>query len=111
MIMAESAGFVLRYLGAPGRLDGSCPWAALIAACTSRAAASIFRRSRTARDSVAPSELTEVISFSPAMRPNCRSSGVATAEAMVSGLAPGSEAVTVMVENSTCGSGATGKSW
>src|SRR5579885_1671784 len=44
------------------------------------------------------------------MRPNCRSSGIATAEAMVSGLAPGSAACTWMVGNSTCGSGATG-SW
>ena len=33
--------------------------------------------------------LIEVISVTPAMRPNCRSSGVATAEAIVSGLAPG----------------------
>ena len=32
--------------------------------------------------------------MTPAMRPNCRSSGVATAEAIVSGLAPGSEAET-----------------
>ena len=31
----------------------------------------------------------------PAMRPNMRSSGVATAEAMVSGLAPGRLAVTL----------------
>ncbi len=45
----------------------------------------------------------------PAMRPNWRSSGVATAEAMVSGLAPGSPAPTEMTGNSTCGSGATGR--
>src|SRR5690348_7026728 len=42
------------------------------------------------------------------MRPNWRSSGVATAEAIVSGLAPGSPALTEMVGNSTSGSGATG---
>ncbi len=36
-----------------------------------------------------PSVLDEVISVTAAMRPNCRSSGVATEEAMVSGLAPG----------------------
>ena len=43
---------------------------------------------------VDPSWLVEVISLTPAMRPNCRSSGVATAEAMVSGLAPGKPALT-----------------
>src|SRR6266567_7790265 len=54
--------------------------------------------------------LEEVISVTPAIRPNCRSSGVATAEAMVSGLAPGKLAWTRIVGNSTCGSGATGRS-
>ena len=42
------------------------------------------------------------------MRPKRRSSGVATAEAMVSGLAPGSAADTEMVGKSTRGRGATG---
>ena len=41
---------------------------------------------------VEPSWLDEVIWLMPAMRPNCRSSGVATADAIVSGLAPGSAA-------------------
>jgi len=45
----------------------------------------------------------------PAMRPNWRSSGVATADAIVSGLAPGRLAPTPMVGKSTCGSGATGR--
>ena len=44
------------------------------------------------------------------MRPNCRSSGVATDDAIVSGLAPGSDAETAMVGKSTCGSGDTGSS-
>src|SRR5689334_22817232 len=44
------------------------------------------------------------------MRPNCRSSGVATADAIVSGLAPGNPAETDTTGYSTCGSGATG-SW
>src|SRR5262245_56550631 len=57
----------------------------------------------------APRKLTDVISVTPAMRPNWRSSGVATAEAMVSGLAPGRPAKTVIVGKSTCGSGATGR--
>src|SRR5260370_37406003 len=58
---------------------------------------------------VEPSELEEVICVTPAIRPNCRSSGVATAEAIVSGLAPGSPAPTEMVGKSICGRGATGK--
>src|SRR5579859_1890871 len=43
------------------------------------------------------------------MRPNCRSSGVATDEAMVSGLAPGRPAFTLITGYSTCGIGATGR--
>ena len=39
---------------------------------------------------------------------NCCSSGVATDEAMVSGLAPGRLAVTLIVGKSTFGSAATG---
>src|SRR5260370_813391 len=58
---------------------------------------------------VEPSPLDDVICVTPAMRPNWRSSGVATAEAMVSGLAPGRFAPTEMVGKSTCGNGATGK--
>src|SRR5262245_22653343 len=57
---------------------------------------------------VEPSELDEVISVTDAIRPNCRSRGVATAAAMVSGLAPGSEAETPIVGKSTCGTGDTG---
>ena len=45
----------------------------------------------------------------PAIRPNWRSRGVATDEAMVSGLAPGRDAPTAMVGNSTCGRGETGR--
>ena len=58
---------------------------------------------------VVPNWLTEVIWLMPAIRPNCRSSGVATDEAIVSGLAPGNEAPTEMTGNSTCGKGATGR--
>ena len=58
---------------------------------------------------VDPNWLVEVIWLMPAMRPNWRSSGVATAEAMVSGLAPGRPAPTEMTGNSTCGKGATGR--
>ena len=57
---------------------------------------------------VVPSELADVISEMPAMRLNCRSSGVAMADATISGLAPGRLALTEMVGKSTCGSGDTG---
>ena len=42
---------------------------------------------------VLPIWLVEVIWVTLAMRPNCRSSGVATAVAIVSGLAPGKPGV------------------
>ncbi len=91
MKIGVSAGFTLRYVGLPGRFAGRFPRAALMAACTSRAAASISRFSSNCKVmDVDPSPLDEVISVTPAMRPNCRSSGVATEAAMVSGLAPGS---------------------
>ena len=108
-MIGASDGFDLWNRGLLGRFAGSCPRAALIAACTSRDAASMSRlRSNCKVMLVEPSELDEVISVIPAMRPNCRSSGVATAEAMVSGLAPGRFAVTTMVGKSTRGSAATG---
>src|SRR5450432_2541931 len=79
-----------------------------MAACTSRAAASMLRlRSNCRVMEVVPRKLVDVISVTPAIRPNWRSSGVATEEAMVSGLAPGKEADTEMVGKSTCGSGET----
>jgi hypothetical protein len=59
---------------------------------------------------VEPNWLDEVISVIPAMRENCLSSGVATAEAIVSGLAPGNPAFTEIVGNSTSGKGETGSS-
>src|SRR5215471_352493 len=81
-----------------------------MAACTSRAAASIFRfRSNCNVMVVDPRVLDDVISVTAAMRPNWRSSGVATDEAMVSGLAPGKPARTEIVGKSTWGSGETGR--
>ena len=56
-----------------------------------------------------PRVLEDVISVTAAMCPNWRSSGVATDDAMVSGLAPGKEALTLMVGKSTCGRGDTGR--
>jgi len=109
IMMGASAGFTFRYEGFPGRLAGNWLRAALIAACTSRAAASMFRlRSNWSTIPVEPSWLVDVIWLMPAILPNCRSRGVATAEAIVSGLAPGNPADTWMTGNSTCGNGATG---
>src|SRR5215831_13361175 len=109
-MIGASAGFCLRQLGRVGRFAGSWPSEALIAACTSRAAASMLRlRSNCMVTLVDPNWLVEVIWLIPAMRPNWRSSGVATDDAMVSGLAPGSPAFTLMTGYSTCGIGATGK--
>src|ERR1700677_289040 len=59
---------------------------------------------------VVPILLVDVISVAPAIRPNWRSSGVATEEAMISGLAPGTAAATEIVGKSTCGRAATGNS-
>ena len=88
---------------------GSWLRAALIAACTSVAASLMSRfRSNCSVTRVEPSDELDVISFTPAMRPSWRSSGVATVDAIVSGLAPGRFAVTEITGYSTCGSGATG---
>src|SRR5579871_130963 len=108
-MMGLSAGFTLRYVGLFGRFAGKLPRAALIAAKTSRAAASILRfRSNCSVMPVDPSELVEDISVTAAMCENWRSSGVAIDDAVISGLAPGSPAFTEMVGKSTCGSGDTG---
>ena len=48
-----------------------------------------------------PSELLDVISVTPAIRLSDRSRGVATVAAIVSGLAPGSDAETEIVGKST----------
>jgi hypothetical protein len=58
---------------------------------------------------VEPWMLVEVIESRPAMVENCFSSGVATDDAIVSGLAPGSDALTTMVGKSTLGRLLTGK--
>ena len=109
IISGASAGLSLRYRGLDGIPDGSEARAALSAACTSRAQSSMLRaKSNCKVTRVLFCELREVISVTPAMRPRARSSGVATVAAMVSGLAPGKDAVTAMVGKSTCGKGAMG---
>ena len=80
-----------------------------MAACTSRAAPSMSRLRPNWRVTlVLPTELEEVISVTSAIAPRWRSRGVATVVAIVSGLAPGIEADTEIVADSTCGNGETG---
>ncbi len=82
-----------------------------MAACTSRAAALMSRfKSNCNVTLVLPRLLEDVISVTEAIRANWRSSGVATEEAMISGLAPGKPAFTEMVGKSTRGRGDTGRS-
>ena len=57
---------------------------------------------------VNPCALTEVIASTPAMVESCFSNGVATAEAIVAGLAPGRFAETEIVGKSTLGRSLTG---
>src|ERR1044071_8729840 len=90
-------------------LVGSRPLAREIAAWMSWAAASILRSSVNCTVIfVELNEFTEFIDEMPAMVENSRSSGVATDDAIVSGLAPGTNADTEMVGYSTLGSAATG---
>ena len=81
-----------------------------MAASTSRAAPSTSRlRSNCRVTEQTPSVLEEVIWLTPAICPNWRSSGVATEEAITSGLAPGSAVATVTVAKSIWGSEETGR--
>ena len=85
------------YDGGAGICDGSCLDARPIIACTSCAAASMFRlKSNCSVMSVPPCVLVELMLVRPEMVANCFSSGSATDEAIVSGLAPGSAALTRM---------------
>src|SRR4029450_10337424 len=105
-----AAGLDLRKVGDDGRSLGRSVSAALIAACTSRAAPSILRaRANWSGMRGGASELREVSSVTPAIPPNRRSSGAATVAAIVSGSAPGRLAVTLMVGKSTVGMLATGR--
>ena len=109
MKIGASAGLTLRMVGWLGRFFGSWPWAALIASSTSVEAASMLRLRSNCRVIVlVPSTFIDVICVRPLIWLNWVSSGSATDEAMVSGLAPGNWPVTVSVGKSTWGSGATG---
>ena len=83
--------------------------AALMALCTSLAAPSASRSKSNCKITwVWPRLLLDVSSVMPAIRPMARSKGMATVAAMVSGLAPGWDARTIMTGKSTWGKGATG---
>src|SRR5947209_18411619 len=93
-----SAGFTFRRLGGVGMPGGSCGRAAEIAVCTSWAAASMLRLRLNCRViEVEPCEFVELIESMPAIPENCLSRGVATDAAIVSGLAPGKLALTLIV--------------
>src|SRR5580704_11546516 len=99
-----SAGFTFLNDGGADRVDGSSGMAAAIAVCTSTVALSMLRsRSNVIVMPVLPAELDDVISSTPAIVVNWRSSGLATDDPIVVGSAPGSEAFTLMVGYSTFG--------
>ena len=107
--MGNPLGFALKNLGGCGRVSGSIGPAVLIAACTAPAAASISvskPNSRVIRE--AWLILDDVISAKPEIRPSRRSSGEVNAGAIVSALAPGRKASTVIVGRSSKGNDAIG---
>src|SRR5512138_1547499 len=107
--IGASAGLTLRYVGGYGMSRGSWRLVRAMAACTSCAAASMLRSRANCRVTfVLPWELDEVMESTPAMVENSFSSGVATDEAIVSGFAPGKDALTEMVGKSTFGRSLTG---
>ena len=107
--IGASAGLTFQNVGLLRRVVGKSARAALIAACTSRAAPLMSRpRPNCSTIRTDSTELMEVISVTSAILPRWRSSGAATMEATVSGLAPGNIAWTEIVGKSTCGSGETG---
>src|SRR6266436_7886134 len=106
-----SAGLTFWYTGGVGIWGGSSGAALAMADCTSWAAPSIERSSENWMVmAVRPWALDDVIESMPAIVVNCFSSGVATADAMVSGLAAGSAAATWIVGKSTFGRSLTGRS-
>src|SRR5438309_3876167 len=99
-----SAALLLRNDGGLGMPGGSSGVAALIAVTTSTDAPSMLRfKSNCSEMEVEPIELTDVMESRPEIPVNCRSSGVATADAIVAGDAPGRLALTLMVGKSTVG--------
>src|SRR4051812_8791813 len=107
--MGWSAGLTFLYEGGLGMSWGRRRAVRAMAAWTSWAAASMLRlRVNWSVIWLLPRRLVEVIESMPAIVENSRSRGVATEEAMVSGLAPGREAETWIVGKSTLGRSLTG---
>jgi hypothetical protein len=93
-----SAGLLFEYVGGEGSVRGSRLEAALSAAWTSCCAASMLRsRSNCSVICDDPRLDTLVIWVSAGICPSCRSSGVVTADDIVSALAPGKKVETTMV--------------
>ena len=108
-MIGESAGLTLRYEGGVVISTGRKREARKSAACTSTAALSISRSCANSSVTwVFPSVEEELITSTSEIVANCFSSCVATDEAMFSGLAPGSTAVTWIVGVSNWGSAAMG---
>ena len=88
----------MEYVGGVGSWLGRRLEAALIAACTSCCAASMLRsRSNCSVICEYPKLETLVICVSEGICPNCLSSGVVTADAIVSALPPGRYVDTTIV--------------
>src|ERR1700761_8348686 len=99
--MGCAEGSFLRKLGGAGIALGRRRWTAEMAACTSWAAASMLRSSLNCKVILAEPWLEdEVMESTPGMVAKEPSSTVATAEAMVSGSAPGRLACTLIVGKS-----------
>src|SRR5579871_3923322 len=88
VMMCMSPGFCLRNVGGVGIPGGNSGDAEAIAVSTSTAAESMSRLRLNCKVMlVAPMVLEEIIESRPAIVVNCRSSTVATEDAMVAGLA------------------------
>src|SRR6185437_6843826 len=108
-MIENSPGFTFRYEGGVVISTGRLRDARKSAACTSTAASSMLRSwLNSSVMFVSPCVDVELITSRLEMVENCFSSGVATDEAMVSGLAPGRRAVTWMIGVSNWGSAAIG---
>src|SRR4029077_11073616 len=89
--LARRLAVIMHRIWVDGMFGGSCAEAALIAESVSLTAPSSARlRSNCKVTWVNPSARADVICSRPGICPNCVSSGVATEDAMVCGLAPGS---------------------
>ena len=108
--IGSSARFTLRNDGGDVSVLGSSGNAAAIAVCTSTAALSISRAgSKVSVMLLLPVLLDDVISSTPAIVVNWRSSGLATDAAIVAGSPPGRLALTLIVALATVGRSLIGR--